>query len=97
MRSIAAALPHTLKSLGIHRRTRAAQALWAWPQVVGPLLSGETTAVKLTGGTLWVTASSTPLAHQLRLEQPELIERINAMIGAPAVKEIRFLQAGVRR
>ncbi len=97
MRSIGTALPHTLKSLGIHRRTRAAQALWAWPQVVGSPLSSETAAVKLTGGTLWVTASSTPLAHQLRLEQPRLIERINAMIGAPVVKEIRFLQAGQRR
>jgi len=96
MRSLAAALPAALKSLGIQRRTRAAQALWAWPQVVGPMLSGETTALRLTGGTLWVSASSTPLAHQLHLEQPRLIERLNTMIGAPAVKEIRYLQARPR-
>src|SRR5437879_1117942 len=52
MRSIGAALPKTLTSLGITRRTREAQALWLWPQVVGEHLARETKALKLTGGTL---------------------------------------------
>lgn len=97
MRSIGAALPRTLKALGITRRTREAQALWLWPQVVGPHLARETRALKLTGGTLWVTASSTPLAHQLHLERPGLIAKLNEMIGAPAVREIRFRQASPAR
>jgi predicted nucleic acid-binding Zn ribbon protein len=94
VRSIGAALPKTLKSLGISGRTREAQALWLWPQVVGPDLVRETRALKLTGGTLWVTASSPALAHQLHLERTLLIERINERIGAPAVREIRFRQSG---
>jgi hypothetical protein len=94
VRSIGAALPQTLKSLGISRRTREAQALWLWPQIVGDHLAHETHAVKLTGGTLWVTASSPALAHQLHLERGILIERINEAIGAPAVREIRFRQVG---
>lgn len=94
MRKVGEALPRTLKSLGISRRTREAQALWLWPQVVGSDLARETRALKLTGGTLWVTASSTPLAHQLHLERGGLIERLNLMIGAPAVREIRFRQSG---
>jgi hypothetical protein len=94
VRSIGAALPQALKSLGISRRTREAQALWLWPQLVGEHLAHETSAVKLTGGTLWVTASSPALAHQLHLERGVLIERINDTIGAPVVREIRFRQAG---
>jgi hypothetical protein len=94
MRRIDIALPKALKSLGITRRTREAQALWLWPQIVGPDLARETRALKLVGGTLWVAASSTPLAHQLHLERTGLIERLNEMIGAPAVKEIRFRQTG---
>ena len=94
MRRIDMALPKALKSLGITRRTREAQALWLWAQIVGPELSRETRALKLTGGTLWVSASSTPLAHQLHLERVGLIERLNEMIGAPVIKEIRFRQAG---
>ena len=94
MRKVADALPRALKSLGISRRTREAQALWLWPQVVGPDLARETHAVKLTGATLWVTASSTPLAHQLHLERGGLINRLNQLIGAPAVREIRIRQTG---
>jgi predicted nucleic acid-binding Zn ribbon protein len=94
MRSIGAALPKALKSLGISRRTREAQALWLWPQLVGEHLAHETHALKLTGGTLWVTASSPALAHQLHLERSILIDRINEQIGVPAVREIRFRQAG---
>jgi hypothetical protein len=92
VRSIGAALPQALKSLGISRRTREAQALWLWPQLLGPDLARESQALKLTGGTLWVTASSPALAHQLHLERGGLIERLNAMIGTPAVREIRFRQ-----
>jgi predicted nucleic acid-binding Zn ribbon protein len=94
MRSIGAALPRTLRSLGIARRTREAQALWLWPQLLGHELAGESQALKLSGGTLWVTASSTALAHQLHLERTTLIERLNERIGAPVVREIRFRQAG---
>jgi len=94
MRKVGEALPRALKSLGIARRTREAQALWLWPRVVGADLARETHALKLTGGTLWVTASSTPLAHQLHLERSRLIDRLNLLIGAPAIREIRFRQAG---
>src|ERR1700694_301792 len=94
MRSVGEALPRALKSLGISPRTREAQALLLWPQVIGPPLAGESRALKLTGGTLLVTASSPALAHQLHLERTMLIERLNHGIGAPAVREIRFRQEG---
>ena len=92
MRSVGAALPGTLRSLGISRRTREAQALWLWPKVLGAQLARETEAVKLTGGTLWVTATSPALAHQLHLERATLILRLNEMIGAAVIREIRFRQ-----
>jgi len=93
MRSVGAALPKTLTSLGISRRTREAQALWLWPQVVGEHLARESRALKLTGGTLLVTASSPALAHQLHLERSMLIDRLNERIGTRAVREIRFRQS----
>ena len=93
MRSVGAALPGALKSLGISRRTRAAQALYLWPEVVGPQLAHETAALKLTGSTLLVSASSTALAHQLHLERALLMRRINELIGAQVVREIRFRQS----
>jgi len=56
MRSIGEALPRALKSLGISRRTREAQALWLWPKVIGADLARESQALRLSGGTLLVTA-----------------------------------------
>lgn len=53
--------------------------------------------MKLAGGTLWITATSAALAHQLHLERGVLIQRLNDMIGAPVVREIRFRQAGPAR
>jgi predicted nucleic acid-binding Zn ribbon protein len=97
MRSLKAALPGALRSLGIARRTREAQALWLWREVVGPDLARETAAFKLTGGTLWVSASSTALAHQLHLERELIRGRLNEWIGAPVVREIRFRQEGRRK
>ena len=94
MRSLGEALPRALKSLGISRRTREAQALWLWPQVIGPHLAGESRALRLSGGTLLVSASSSALAHQLHLERTMWIERLNEAIGATAVREIRFRQSG---
>jgi hypothetical protein len=94
MRRIDAALPGTLRTLGISRRTREAQALWSWPQILGADLAREAKAEKLTGGTLWVSTTSTALAHQLHLERGRLTERLNQMIGTAAVREIRFRQRG---
>lgn len=97
MRKVGDALPRTLRALGIARRTHEAQALWLWPQILGADLVKEAPAIRLAGGTLWVSASSTALAHQLHLERSVLIERLNTMIGAPVVREIRFRQIGVIR
>ena len=94
MRSLKAALPGALRALGIARRTREAQAVWLWEEAVGPQVAGETTALKLSGGTLWVAASSTALAHQLHLERELIRSRLNEWIGAPVVREIRFRQEG---
>jgi predicted nucleic acid-binding Zn ribbon protein len=92
MRRLGDALPHALRSLGIARRTREAQALWLWPQLLGPYLSQESRALRLSGGTLWVTATSTALAHQLSLERGRLTDALNQAIGARVVREIRFRQ-----
>lgn len=92
MRSVKDVLPGTLRALGIARRTREAQALLLWAEVVGRELTGETEAIQLRGGTLWVRTSSAALAHQLHLEKPQILARLNDRIGGAVVRDIRFLQ-----
>jgi len=92
VRSLREALPGTLAALGITRKTQEAQLLWLWPQVVGSLLAEETSALRVAQGVLWVQATSTPLAHQLHLERQGLVERLNAALGRPVLRDIRFRQ-----
>ncbi len=92
MRSVKEVLPGTLRTLGIARRTREAQALLLWEDVIGRELAGETEALRLRGNTLWVRTSSAALAHQLHIEKPQLLARLNERIGVAAVRDIRFLQ-----
>jgi predicted nucleic acid-binding Zn ribbon protein len=92
MRRVKDVLPGTLRTLGIARRTREAQALMVWRDVVGPVLASETEPLHLRGSTLWVRASSTALAHQLHIEKPQLLKGLNDRIGSAAVRDIRFLQ-----
>lgn len=92
MRSVRDILPGTLRALGIARRTREAQALLLWRDVVGPELAAETQALHLRGTTLWVRASSAALAHQLHIEKSQLVVRLNQRIGSAAIRDIRFLQ-----
>ena len=92
MRSLKDALPGALRGLGIARRTREAQALLLWRDVVGEPLAAETEALRLRGSTLWVRASSTALAHQLHIDRMQLVTRLNDRIGDAVVRDIRFLQ-----
>jgi predicted nucleic acid-binding Zn ribbon protein len=92
MRSLKDALSGTLRGLGIARRTREAQALLLWAEVVGGPLAAETEALQLRGSTLWVRTSSAPLAHQLHIEKPRLLQLLNDRIGTTAVRDIRFRQ-----
>ena len=63
-----------------------------WPEVVGQPLASETEALQLRGSTLWVRTSSAPLAHQLHIEAPRLLQMLNARIGITVVRDIRFRQ-----
>jgi hypothetical protein len=92
MRKVGEALPQLMRDLGISRRTKEARALWAWPQVVGDFLAKDARALRLSGRVLWVAARSPSLAHQLHIESPRIIERINRLVGEAVVSEIRFRQ-----
>ncbi|MFN2581175.1 MAG: DUF721 domain-containing protein [Candidatus Dormibacteria bacterium] len=83
-------LDPTLRSLGVRGRVREEQVRTALAQVVGPAMAPLCGAERLERGTLLITTSSTALAHQLQLESPRIIESLNAALGAPAVKRLRF-------
>lgn len=94
MRRLSSLLSPALKDLGIFQRTREAQVRSLWPGVVGARLATECWPETLRGGTLVVRASSAALSHQLRLEAPVLLARLNEKLGDSVVRDLR-LRVGV--
>ncbi len=79
-----------LRGLGVRTRVREEQLRTLFAGVVGEALSPMCRAVKLERGALLIATSNTALSHQLQLESQHLIAKLNAALGADAVRRLRF-------
>ncbi len=65
--------------------------IWrVWPDAVGPEIAENARPAAVKGSLLLVHVSSSTWAHHLRFLKPDLIARVNAALGRPAVTEIKF-------
>lgn len=66
--------------------------LEAWPTVLGPTVARYTGKMNITNGVLFVHVQSAPLRQELFNCRFQLVERLNAAVGATSViKDIRLL------
>lgn len=63
-------------------QTLLARAQAAWPSAAGAVIAAEATPVAERAGTLTVACRSAVWAAELELLGPDLVERLNAAIGA---------------
>ena len=62
-----------------------------WSKVIDPRWAGQTEALQVQNGTLYVSVSNSVLAQELSLKARDLLSRINEQGGKGEVlKEIRF-------
>lgn len=80
-RALTAAAPPTL--LGRVQR--------CWEQALGDRLAAAATPVAEREGTVTVACGSAVWAHELDLLSSDLVERLNAALGARAVARLRFV------
>lgn len=64
-----------------------------WAEVVGETLGKECAPAAIHGEVLVVRASSAPWAAQLRFLQRDIAARVNDVLGAPKVREVRVTVA----
>jgi hypothetical protein len=73
----------------------------AFRAVLGEQLSAQCEEVTVQGSTVWITTANPALAHQLRLDQELLLQRLNEESGLPRrVSRLRVQTGrgrGVRR
>jgi predicted nucleic acid-binding Zn ribbon protein len=68
-----------------------------WGEVVGERLAEECSPEALEGGTLLIRVSSSGWARQVSFLKREVRERANALLGQPAVREVKVTLASPRR
>jgi hypothetical protein len=90
-RGIAAVLAPVLRPAFRRRAPAAAQLLADWPNIAGPDLAARAAPVKFAAGTLTLACTG-PVAMELQLAAPAIIQRLNLGLGSAMVERLRFVQ-----
>ncbi|NLT36054.1 MAG: DUF721 domain-containing protein [Gaiellales bacterium] len=83
-----------LGAVAPERRSEPARLAENWPSVVGAEIARNAVPTSLRAGKLIVAASSPAWAQTLQLMSPQVIERLNAVLGEDAVREMVVRSAG---
>ncbi|MCI0753763.1 DUF721 domain-containing protein [Teichococcus vastitatis] len=94
LRPVGSLIPRLTKPVFRKRSPAAAHLMTDWPEIVGPVLAGQSMPQKLVSGTL-VLRCSGPVAMELQHLAPLLISKINNTLGPGLVQRLRFVQGAV--
>lgn len=83
-------LEEVLASHGLGTITWMVRLSAAWPEIVGPLLAGKTSPVRLRNRVLTVLVHNHAWAQELHLRKPALLDRINGILEGGKATDIRF-------
>lgn len=89
-KSLDEALQGLVKDLGIGGKLREYDAVLRWEEAVGPHIAKVAAAAQIQRGVLVVRVNNATWRYELTLRKADLIGKINAVLGEPVVKDIRF-------
>lgn len=89
--SLTDSLMNFLRGTELEKSVLKVQVEEVWPQVMGETVGKLTRSVELKNGVLIVHLSSAALKTQLFENRFELVKKLNAALGADAIKDCRLL------
>jgi predicted nucleic acid-binding Zn ribbon protein len=89
-RHVASWIDAALRRGGWVRGVRRAEAVLAWPRIVGPDVARFATAVAFQNGTLIVEVADAETAMHLGLQRHRILEAYRSRLAEPAVRDLRF-------
>lgn len=89
-RHVAAWLDAAMRRGGWVRGVRRAEAVLAWPRVVGSDVARFATAVAFQNGTLIVEVADAETAMHLGLQRHRILEAYRSRLPEPTVRDLRF-------
>jgi len=88
------ALRRFLDRARLTERVEEARAVPEWAERVGPAIAAVATPLRASRGVLVVAVRSSAWLMELKLREPELLERINAGRERGRIRKIRFVLEG---
>jgi predicted nucleic acid-binding Zn ribbon protein len=77
-------------------QTLLADVQRVWGEAVGELVAAQAEPTGERDGVLVVTCSSAVWAQELDLMAPEVVERLNGLLGGPSVRSLRCQAVSAR-
>lgn len=94
MKRLSDILTASVEQKEVLRAARAQTVFKKWREAVGETLSAKTVPDRYERGTLWICATSSTWAQEIRLQQDLVLSRMNALAEEPGL--FRELKVGVR-
>ncbi len=76
--------------LGLAESFHEQEPLLLWPQVAGSQISRLTRPLRVRQGVLYVEAANHAVAQQLSLLKDAYLSKLNALLGEPRLRDLRF-------
>lgn len=89
--SISDALVDYLRESGLEQSVLDMQIEQVWPRVMGETVTKLTRSIEMRDGMLIVHVNSAALKAQLFENRFELVRKLNAAVGANAIRDCRIL------
>lgn len=83
-------ISRALKKRHVPFQSEDRRLVMVWEQAVGPQIASQSRPEYLKRETLSVKVASSVWMHQLHFLKEEILGKVNASLGSPAVKDIRF-------
>jgi hypothetical protein len=89
-KSVRSVVDETLRALGIDAPIKSYSLFNAWREIVGKTIALQTQPRSLRNQILFVDVSHSTWIQQLQFLKPQLLEKLNAFLGEPSIRDIRF-------
>lgn len=80
-----------LRESGLETPLLRYRLVQAWPEVVGAPFSQTSVALEIRDDNLWVSVTTPAQITELQMRRTDLVRRLNERVGAPVIKDIRFV------
>jgi hypothetical protein len=67
---------------------RAVQIEEVWEKIMGKTIAKYTDKIEIINGKLFIHSSVGPLKNELQYQKPQIIERVNEIMGEKVISEV---------